>query len=310
MYDGCVASKFSVAVIIPTHNRLKLLPQVLDSIFAQSVPLEILVMDDASSDGTESAIREKYPKVIYHRENISRGPTFQRNKAAALTQADILCTIDDDCILQSPKTVEQTLDAFDHPRVAAVTMPFVNILQNPTVRSVAPNRDEIFASYDYFGGMVALRRDVYRGLGGYRPFYFIQVEEPDLMIRMLQAGYIVRLGWADPLHHLESHMRDTPGRDRQGPRNYILFSYYNVPWPNFPLHLTATAILCMRHGFRIKHPIRAAQGLGQGFAGIIHEWGSRSPVPQEIYRLARDLKKQNYIPLREMESFLPPLRKF
>jgi hypothetical protein len=66
----------------------------------------------------------------------------------------------------------------------------------------------------------------------------------------------------------------------------------------------------MRHGFRIKHPIRAAQGLGQGFAGIIHEWGSRSPVPREIYRLARDLKKRQSISLREIESLLPPLRKF
>jgi glycosyltransferase involved in cell wall biosynthesis len=305
-----MASKSSVAVIIPTHNRLKLLPEVLDSILAQTVPTEIFVMDDASSDGTEAAIREKYPNVIYHRENIGKGPTFQRNKAAALTQADILCTIDDDCVLKSPKTLEQTLEAFDHPRVGAVTIPFINILQNPRVSSMTPNRDEIFATYEYFGGMIAFRRDVFLGVNGYRTFYFMHVEESDLMIRMLAAGYIVRLGWGDPLHHLESPLRNSPRLDRQEARNYVLFSYYNVPWPNLPSHLAATAMLSLRNGFRRKHPLRAVYGLGLGFAAIAHEWNSRSPVSREIYRLARSMKNREYVPLKELEPFLPPPRKF
>ena len=199
-----------VAVIIPTHNRRDLLKQVLDSVLAQTVAAEVYVMDDASRDETAAMVRAKYPQVFFHREEKGKGPTFQRNKAAAMTRAPILATIDDDCILVSDKTLEQMLEGFDHPRVAGVTLPFINVLADQTVRTAAKKEGPLLATLDYCGGMVALRRDVYLGLGGYRTSYFIQVEEPDLCIRMLQAGYVVRLGWSEPLRHLESPLARCP----------------------------------------------------------------------------------------------------
>ncbi|MGD1275948.1 MAG: glycosyltransferase family A protein [Tepidisphaeraceae bacterium] len=303
-----MASRGSAAVIIPTHNRVELLSKVLDSVLAQTVRTEIYVMDDASTDDTQAMVARDYPHVSYHREGTSRGPTFQRNKGAALAQAEILFMIDDDCVLRSPRTFAQTLEAFDHPRVAAVTLPFINVRQDALVRTAAPNHDGIFAAYVYFGGMVALRRGVFLGAGGYRNFLFMHMEEPDLAIRLLDAGYIVRLGWADPLEHRESPLRDRPLLDRQGPRNNLLFSYYNVPWPNFPFYLTATTALCFWHGLRVGHPIRVLQGLAQGFAAIVHEFGRRAPVSRAVYRLARALKRRRCIPLQEMESHLPPIR--
>ena len=205
------------AVIIPTHNRIELLAKTIDSVLAQTVQSEIYVMDDACTDGTEAMVRSKYPGVLFHREEKSRGPTFQRNKAAAMTGADILFTIDDDCIVSSPNTFAQTLEAFDHSRIGAVTIPFINVLQDQKLHSAAPDRVSVVATHDYFGGMVAIRRNIFHHVGGYRSFLFIQVEEPDLTIRLLQAGYIVRLGWADPIQHMESPLRNRPGRHRQGP---------------------------------------------------------------------------------------------
>ena len=298
------------AVIIPTHNRVELLQKVLDSILSQTVPVEIYVMDDACSDGTEAMVRRKYPQVFFHREEIAKGPTFQRNKAAAMTRAPILVTIDDDCILASEKTLEQTLEGFDHPRVAGVTLPFINVLASQTVRTGAKKDGRVLATLDYYGGMVALRRDVYQGLGGYRTYYFIQIEEPDLCIRMMQAGYVVRLGWADPLQHLESPLRDAPGRDRQGPRNLMLYLYYNVPLPQYPFRAMATSAACMYQGIRRRHPIRVLRGLCQGYCGIMHEFRKRDPVSQTIYRISRLLRRRMAVPMDEFESMLPPMRSF
>jgi glycosyltransferase involved in cell wall biosynthesis len=300
----------AAAVIIPTHNRVELLQKVLNSILAQTVPVEIYVMDDASSDGTEAIIRSKYPTVFFHREEIGKGPTFQRNKAAARTRAPILVTIDDDCVLVSPKTLEQTLEAFDHPRVAGVTLPFINVLANQTVLASAKKDGTVRATLDYFGGMVALRRDVYQGVGGYRTNYFIQVEEPDLSIRMLEAGYVVRHGWADPLHHMESPLRDAPGREVQGPRNMILYLYYNVPWPQLPLRMLMTSTILIYQGIQKGRPGRVLRGLFRGFAGIVDEFGKRAPVPQKIYRLSRQLRNRGTLPMEDFEAILPPMRPF
>ena len=52
------------SVIIPTYNREKLLRACLDCLFAQDFPahqFEIILVDDASADGTERVVREKEP---------------------------------------------------------------------------------------------------------------------------------------------------------------------------------------------------------------------------------------------------------
>jgi glycosyl transferase family 2 len=304
-----VATKSRAAVIIPTHNRAESLPKTLDSILAQSVPADIYVMDDASTDQTPQRIPHDYPQVFYHREEHNRGPCYQRNKGARLAEAEIIFTIDDDCVLASPRTIEQTLTAFDLPRVAAVTVPFINVRENRNVLSAAPDARSVIATYLYYGGMAAFRRDVYLSVGGYRDFMFMHMEEPDLMIRLLAAGYIVRLGSADALEHFESPVRDNPRLHRLGPRNSVLYSFYNVPWPNFPVHLAGTSLACIRRGFQHGHPFMVVHGLGQGLAGIGHEWSRRQPVPREVYKLSRILKRRGEMPLAEMEPFLPPINR-
>jgi hypothetical protein len=116
------------------------------------------------------------------------------------------------------------------------------------------------------------------------------------------------LGSADPLDHLESALRDNPRRHRQGPRNYVLYAFYNVPWPYFPIHLLGATMLCMKLGVSIGHPIYAVEGLCQGYWGMMHEFGRRSPVPGNIYRLARMMKRRGQVALSAVEGLLPPLK--
>jgi len=296
------------AVIIPTHNRGDLLKKVLDSVLAQTIAAEVYVMDDASTEETGAMVTREYPQVIYKRENESKGPAFQRDKGAALTQAETLFTIDDDCILASPKILEQALEAFDHPRVGAVTLPFVNVLTDKVIHTNSEKNGKIIATFDFNAGMVAFRREAYIAAGGFRAFLFMHVEESDLAIRLMDCGYIVRLGWSDPIEHMESPVRNMTRLHGLGPRNQVLYSYYNVPWPYLAGQLPATTFLYLRHGIRAGTLPLVLRGLLRGYVGIMHEFFERKPVSRSTYRLSRVLKFRS-MPLEEIEPMMRPINR-
>jgi glycosyltransferase involved in cell wall biosynthesis len=295
----------AAAVIIPTHNRADLLPTVLDAALAQTVPLEIFVMDDASSDGTADLVRQRYPGVHYHRQETSRGPTFQRNAGAALATAPILVTLDDDCVLASPRSIEQTLALFDTDRIGAVTIPYINVHRDRTLRHAAANRSGVEVTFDYFGGMIAFRRDVYTRIGGYREVLFMHVEESDLAIRLYDAGYVVRLGRADPIDHMESPRRNRARIEELSGRNHVLYAYFNVPWPWMGIHLAATTANCLWHGVRSGQPLRLLRGVLRGYGGIWKYRHQRRPVSGKTYRTSKRLRRALSMSLADMDHAEP-----
>src|SRR5438034_4863248 len=116
------SSKPLASIVITTKNRQEELLLAICSAFSQSIPVEVLVMDDGSTDGTAEMIRTRFPSVRLERSERSIGYVVQRNRAARLAIADIIFSIDDDATFTSPNTVAQTLTEFGHPRVGAVAI--------------------------------------------------------------------------------------------------------------------------------------------------------------------------------------------
>jgi hypothetical protein len=94
--------------------------------------------------------------------------------------------------------------------------------------------------------------------------------------------------------------------DIYGQRNLVLYVWYNVPWPDFPVNLIATSFLGLKFGVRVGRFWRAAQGQAMGYAAIIRQWKQRRPVSRQVHRLNR-LIKRNPQPLEQIEMFLPPI---
>jgi len=287
-----------------------MLRDTVASVLAQSVPVEVIIVDDGSSDGTADFLTTAFPpdqfpvRVIHHEE--SAGPTTRRNEAAALASSEYLFTIDDDCLVPSPHTFAQTIAGFDLPRIGAVTIPFINIRQSQAVYYKAPDANDRHISFMYFGGMVAFRRSAYRAVGGYRTYYFMHAEEPDLSIRLLQAGYVIRLGTADPIHHLESPVRNVKKLHVLGPRNHLLYHWYNTPMPALLTRMPISAAGTFLHTIKLRRPDLGALGLARGVVGIAHELGRRKPVSREIHSLSRRLSRQS-LPFSQVEPLLPPV---
>lgn len=71
--------KFSV--VIPTYNCARYLPQAIDSVLAQSLPaMEILVVDDGSTDDTESMVHARYGVQVSYIRQANAGPSAARNR--------------------------------------------------------------------------------------------------------------------------------------------------------------------------------------------------------------------------------------
>jgi glycosyltransferase involved in cell wall biosynthesis len=295
------------SVLITSKNRKDELRVAIASALEQTAKPEVLVIDDGSTDGTSDLVRSQFPQVNLHRFEKSEGLIVQRNRGAQLAAGEIVFSIDDDAIFSTPHIVEQTLADFDHPRIGAVAIPFINVKQDSTIRQAAPDKTGTHLAASYIGTAHALRRDVFLRLGGYRGCMVHQGEEIDYCIRMLDGGYVVRLGRADPIHHFESPRRDFRRMDLYGRRNDILFAFWNVPLSRLPLHLLATTFNGIRFGIRSGRPMRHAQGILNGYLSTFKFRNERRPVSLQTYKLLRRLKNSGSIPLQQIESELPPL---
>jgi GT2 family glycosyltransferase len=294
-------------IVITTKNRKEELRGAIASALAQEAAVEVLVFDDGSTDGTSELVCSEFPLVRLVRQVNSHGYIPNRNRAATMACADIVFSLDDDAAFSTPLTVSQTLEAFDHPRVGAVAIPFVNVNQGQAVLQQAPSGDGVFATATYIGTAHAVRRDLFLSLGGYREHFIHQGEEMDFCLRMLARGYIVRLGSADPIHHFESPKRDFRRMDYYGRRNDILFAWHNIPMPDLAVHLPATTLNGLRCAARVGRYRMMLLGLLSGWWTALTWNKGRQPVPSEIARLFKSLKRGGPCALDAIEAKLASL---
>jgi len=296
-----VQSSPSASIVITTKNRRDDLRTALNSCINQSCSPEIIVVDDGSDDGTSGMIKADFPQVKLVRHEHSTGYIVARNEAASLADSNFIFSIDDDAVFTQNDIVETTLEEFDDDvRIGAVAIPYIDVNKSPEIKQLAPTSDQVHVTDRFIGTAHALRRDLFLQLDGYREIFFHQGEEGDYAIRLLDAGYFVRLGNAASIHHFESPKRDTTRMDLYGRRNDLLFIALNAPFRFlFPM-LVAVGINGLRFGFRVGRPIKMLRGVLSGLFAVIRYYPHRSAVSAETFELFRRLKKKTSIPLEDL----------
>jgi glycosyltransferase involved in cell wall biosynthesis len=87
----------TVSVIVPTYNRRELLPRALASVLAQgcSEPVELIVVDDGSTDGSASLVAADFPTVTVIRQE-NRGVSAARNAGIRVARGPWIALLDSD----------------------------------------------------------------------------------------------------------------------------------------------------------------------------------------------------------------------
>ena len=171
-----------VSVIMAAYNAAEHIAEALESVLAQDWrPLEVVVVDDGSTDETAAIVR-RYPEVVYvHQHNA--GPSAARNAAVAQSSGEFVANFDSDDLLPPTRVSDQARHLLAHPAVGAVfgRQEWMN----------APEwmkRDSVYGDVDGIPlSSVMFRRDVFFELGGYDTS-FVHGEDMDLLMRMRENG--------------------------------------------------------------------------------------------------------------------------
>ena len=100
----------TVSVVIPTYNRREQVARAIDSVLAQTVPVEeIIVVDDGSRDGTGEAIRSRYGSLVRLFVQENGGAATARNRALCEAKGGWIAFLDSDDVWLPAKIERQLL---------------------------------------------------------------------------------------------------------------------------------------------------------------------------------------------------------
>jgi GT2 family glycosyltransferase len=186
----------TASISILNYQRRDALRRALDAARAQhGVVLDILAVDNASTDGSAEMVRDEFPDVrlVQLPDNIGAAA---RNAGVAAAKGDVVFTLDNDVLFGTPDDVSRALAVFERrPRAAVVNFMIVDATGRLSHRDWCHPRDahrwaeHEFATDYVLEGASACRREAFLASGGYWPPLFIGHEGWDLAFRLIDAGH-------------------------------------------------------------------------------------------------------------------------
>lgn len=171
-----------VSVVVCTRNRASHLEEVLRSLISQVVDSdlawELLVVDNASEDGTPAVVErmaEKAPVELRYLHEAEVGLSAARNRGWRAAQGEIVAFIDDDTLAQ-PRWLQTLVNAYASPDVAGASGRLLPLHDSASAGAVHPSWEAPFtfdrgeAPVDVrilSGANMSFRRDVLAAVGGF-----------------------------------------------------------------------------------------------------------------------------------------------
>ena len=176
-----------VSVIIPVYNGERHLASTLESVVAQDYrPIEILVIDDGSEDGS-AGVAQGFPDVRYFHQH-NQGPGVARNLGLENARGELVAFLDADDIWTPNKLRLQVGYLLDHPGTGIV-FARQRIHLDPGVAKPSWLKDELLENDSVGYGVCTLVawKTVFDQVGRFDP-EFVLAEDADWFLRAKDAG--------------------------------------------------------------------------------------------------------------------------
>jgi GT2 family glycosyltransferase len=239
-----------VVVIVLNHNKREMVLECLHSLERQAYrPCEIIVVDNASSDGSRAAIREHYPQIDLLCLDTNLGAIEGRNAGVAHARQwhefDYLLFLDDDAetAVDSIRHLVNALDA-DPAAGIACGKTYIDFDSDTLMSAGIREQFHLGLCYDRGAGKkdagrydrdeyvdacgafaFLIRASLFEELGGFdSAFTPYGWEEVDLCLRARARGYRTRYVPAAHFAHKGTRLgrRPLPGYERNKAKNYLI----------------------------------------------------------------------------------------
>lgn len=250
------------SIVVVSYNTRELLSLCLESIVNTVIgpSYEVIVVDNASADGSPEAVAQYFPWVRLIRNQDNRGFAAANNQGILASRGRCVLLLNSDAVLL-PDAVHRMLAFMDsHPEVGIVGGKLLNPdgsfqssyadfpnLLGEILLLTGLSRFFLFSTYpsypeaasreprrvDWVGGaFIMARREAVEVVGLLDEDYFMYAEEMDWCYRMTRSGWVVfYLPQAQAIHHLGSSSSLIPERKRaQLYRSKCLFLRKNRGW--------------------------------------------------------------------------------
>jgi len=227
-------SHIDLSIVVVNWNVRDLLRRCLASIYKSSAPrLEVIVVDNASSDGSAEMVRADFPAVALFSNTENVGFPAGNNQGFAAARGRYVMTLNPDTEIVGDALAEMTAYLDAHRDVGALGPQLLNsdgsvqssrrrfptfataLFESTWLQGIAPRGvlaryyvddqpADVTQEVDWVtGACVLVRRDALGSVGGFDEAFFMYSEELDWCRRIKSAGWkIVYLPAAKVIHHV------------------------------------------------------------------------------------------------------------
>lgn len=213
------------SIVIPTFNDLKQLKSQLESVGRQTVPCEVVVVDDGSPDGIGQYVRRLNPELVYYRHAIPLGYAESANAGVELARGNWIVLLNQSHRLQSDY-LERLSEALDRYPTAAIAACQTRPPQHyfPDVQVVCVPQEDVHYQMlceslgTFQANPAAFRRDAFLRSGGWRPGSSYMAQAIDAWVRIAQCGDLlsIDLPASDPENIAQPSPTPSPSQNPWG----------------------------------------------------------------------------------------------
>jgi GT2 family glycosyltransferase len=280
-----------LTVVLITHNRRDEVLRSLERLTRLPEQPPIVLVDNASTDGTSAAVAWRFPGVEVLDAGGNRGAAG-RNLGVRRARAPYVALCDDDTWWE-PGSLARAADLFDaHPRLGVLT---ARVLVGPEARE-DPVCVELAGSplpaapgmpgrplLGFLAGASVVRRSAFLDAGGFPESAFIGGEEELLAVDLAARGWWLCYAPELVVYHYPSPRRDVFARRAHLVRNALWFAWLRRPLPS-----------ALRRTFRaacaLPRDAAARRGFVAAVTGLPWVLRQRRVVPPQVERGLRLLE--------------------
>lgn len=213
-------TSLALSVIVVSADSGPSLRDCVNSVLACTMPLELLLIDNASSDGVPQAIARAHEsdrrlKMIYNRANLGFGPAI--NRAVAQSHGQALLILNPDCLITQP-ALQRLLDVLATESKVGLVGAVVcdgqgvpdpaSYRRDPVLQRALATLfkrgddgvnidgampDHVVEAEAVSGAVMLMSRRVFEWLNGFDENYFLHCEDLDMCRRVRDGGWRVLL---------------------------------------------------------------------------------------------------------------------